>query len=141
MSLKRISPEEAQALVDEQGYAYVDVRSVSEFEGGHPKGAFNIPLADLGPRGMAPNLDFLSVVQRVFPKDSKLVVGCMSGGRSLQAVTLLISAGYTNVVDQRAGFRGGLDPSGRPEPGWGPRGLPTATTAEAGRSYAELKAR
>jgi rhodanese-related sulfurtransferase len=141
MPVKRISPDEAEALVNEQGYSYLDVRSVAEFEGGHPKGAFNIPIADMGPRGMAPNLEFLTVVQKVFPKDSKLVVGCMSGGRSLQAVTLLLSSGYAHVVDQRAGFRGGMDPQGRPEPGWGPRGLPSATTAEPGHSYAELKAK
>src|SRR5262249_9166669 len=129
------------ALVSEQGYSYLDVRSVAEFESGHPQGAFNIPIADMGPRGMAPNLDFLSVVQKTFPKDTKLVVGCQSGGRSLQAVTLLLSSGYADVVDRRAGCRGGLDPTGRPEPGWGPRGFPTASAAEPGRSYAELKAK
>jgi hypothetical protein len=44
-------------------------------------------------------------------------------------------------VDQRCEFSGGLDASGRPEPGWGPKGLPAATEAETGRSYDELKAR
>jgi len=141
MPVKRISPEEARTLVDGQGYAYIDVRSVPEFEAGHPQGAYNIPLAHLGPTGMMPNFDFLSVVQKTFPKDSKLVVGCKSGGRSLQAATMLLSAGYKDVIDQRSGFTGGLDPSGRPEPGWGPKGLPSATQAEAGRSYEELKKR
>jgi len=141
VTVKRISPEEARTLMDEEGYAYLDVRSVPEFESGHPLGAFNIPLAHMGPAGMTPNFDFLSVVQKNFPKDSKLVVGCKSGGRSLQAATMLLSSGYTNVIDQRCGFGGGLDASGRPEPGWGPRGLPTASQAEPGRSYEELNKR
>lgn len=143
MAVKRISPEEARTLMDEQGYAYLDVRSVPEFEAGHPRGAYNIPLAHLGPGGggMAPNFDFLTVVQKTFPKDSKLVVGCKSGGRSLQAAMILLSSGYADLIDQRCGFTGGLDASGRPERGWGPRGLPSATEAEAGRSYEELKKR
>jgi rhodanese-related sulfurtransferase len=141
MAVKRISPEEARVLMDEQGYAYLDVRSVPEFEAGHPQGAYNIPLAHLGPAGMAPNFDFLTVAQKTFPTDSKLVVGCKSGGRSLQAAMMLISSGYVNVIDQRSGFAGGLDVSGRPEPGWAPKGLPTATQAETGRSYEELKKR
>jgi len=141
MSVKRISPEEAQVLLDGQGYSYLDVRSVPEFEMGHPAGAYNIPLAHLGPAGMTPNFDFLTVVQKTFPKDAKLVVGCKSGGRSLQAATILLSSGFTDVIDQRSGFGGGLDATGRPEPGWGPKGLPTATQAEAGHSYDELKKR
>lgn len=141
MPVKRVSPGEAHTLVDEQGYAYLDVRSVPEFEAGHPQGAYNIPLAHLGPAGMTPNFDFLTVVRKTFPHDSKLVVGCKSGGRSLQAATILLSSDYVDVIDQRSGFTGGLDASGRPEPGWGPKGLPSATKAEAGRSYDELKAR
>lgn len=141
MPVKRISPEEARSLMDEQGYAYVDVRSVPEFEAGHPQGAYNIPLAHMGPAGLSPNFDFLSVMEKTFPKDSRIVVGCKSGGRSLQAATVLLSSGFTDVVDQRSGFTGGFDASGHPEPGWGPRGLPSATRAEAGRSYDELKKR
>ena len=140
MNVKRVSPEEALALVEKEGYAYVDVRSVPEFASGHPKGAYNVPLAHLGPQGMAPNLDFLAVMAKAFPKDSKLVVGCKSGGRSLQAATLLLSSGWQNVIDQRAGFQGTMDPSGRPEPGWGPKGLPSSQTAEPGRSWDEVKA-
>ena len=141
MPVKRISPEDARTLMDDEGYAYLDVRSVPEFEAGHPKGAYNIPLAHLGPVGMSPNFDFLSVVQKIFPKDAKLVVGCKSGGRSLQAAMMLISAGYTDVIDQRCGWTGGLDASGRPEAGWGSKGLPSATQADTGRSYDELKKR
>jgi rhodanese-related sulfurtransferase len=139
MNVKRVSPEEALSLVEKEGYAYVDVRSVPEFESGHPKGAYNVPIAHLGPTGMSPNPEFLGVMEGAFPKDAKLVIGCKSGGRSLQAAGLLLAAGFQNLVDQRAGFQGGMDPSGRPEPGWGPKGLPTSSTAEPGRGWTDLK--
>ena len=136
MAVKRLSPDEARALIDKEGYAYLDVRSVPEFEAGHPTGAFNVPLMHMGPGGMSPNPDFLSVVQKVFPPDSKLVLGCKGGGRSLKAADMLQSAGFTNVVDQRAGFEG----SGA-EPGWRPRGLPTSAEAAPGRAYETLRAK
>lgn len=117
----------------EHGYRYVDVRSVPEFESGHPEGALNIPLAHLGPGGARPNADFLEVFGRTFGRDARIVVGCQSGGRSLQAATVLQAAGYTDVVDQRAGFGGGGG-----ERGWGQEGLPTATRCPAENSYAHL---
>jgi rhodanese-related sulfurtransferase len=137
MPLKRVSPEEAQQLVQSQGYVYVDVRSVAEFEAGHPEGAYNVPILHMGRHGMSPNPEFLDVMQRRFAKDAKLVVGCRSGGRSLQAAHVLSSVGFSDVVDQRAGFEGGMGPAGY-EPGWQPKGLPIATGAPAGRSYDAL---
>jgi len=133
MAVRRVTPQEAKALMDE-GYVYVDVRSIPEFEKGHPEGAYNVPLLHMGPAGMAPNADFGAVMQRHFAKDSKLVVGCKMGGRSAQAGQLLESLGYTNVVDQKGGFEG--QPG---SPGWSPAGLPVATQAAAGRSYETLK--
>lgn len=132
MPVKRVSPEEARELMDGQGYVYVDVRSVPEFEAGHPEGAYNVPLAHLVPMGMVPNTDFLTVMQRRFPKDTRMVVGCKSGGRSLQAATILLSSGFLDVIDQRAGY------SGSTEPGWAHKGLPSATQAPEDHTYAGL---
>ena len=74
---------------------------------------------------MAPNPDFQRVVEASFPKDAKIVVGCKAGGRSLQAATLMESAGYTNVVDMRGGFHGERDGFGRASvAGWAESGLP-----------------
>jgi rhodanese-related sulfurtransferase len=139
MTLNRISPDEARSLLEKEGYVYVDVRSIPEFEAGHPTGAYNVPLQHLGPQGMLPNPDFMAVMEKTFPKSAKLVVGCKSGGRSRQAATLLLSAGYENVVDQRAGFQGTVDAQGRPEAGWAPKGLPTSREAGPGRAYEALK--
>jgi rhodanese-related sulfurtransferase len=134
MTVKRVPPEEAREMMESRGYTYLDVRSIPEFEAGHPKGAFNVPLLHAGPAGMTPNPDFMAVVQRAFPKDAKLVVGCKAGGRSLRAAQMLLEAGFQDVVDQRAGFEG--SPT---EAGWRPRGLPVSQAADAGRDYESLK--
>lgn len=131
MPFRRVSPEEAKSLMDE-GYSYVDVRSVPEFQAGHPTGAYNVPILNMGPMGMAPNADFMKVMEKAFAKDSKLVVGCKAGGRSMQAASLLERAGFTNVVDQRAGFDG----SG--EPGWRTKGLPVSSDAAPDHTYAGI---
>jgi rhodanese-related sulfurtransferase len=106
--VKRVTPIEADALLKD-GWAYLDVRSIPEFEGGHPTGAVNIPLLHMAGGRMAPNQAFQSVVEANFAKDAKIVVGCKAGGRSLQAAALLEAAGYTNVVDMRGGFHGERD--------------------------------
>ncbi|MBK5254610.1 MAG: rhodanese-like domain-containing protein [Vicinamibacteria bacterium] len=131
--MKRITPEEAAEKMEE-GYLYLDVRSIPEFENGHPKGAFNIPLMHAGKAGMSPNSRFMEEVTKAFPKDAKIVVGCQSGGRSVGACGLMEMEGYKDLFEQRAGFGG----NGR-EPGWRSTGLPQSTTAEPGRSYLELK--
>jgi rhodanese-related sulfurtransferase len=141
MAVKRISPEEARDLMDKEGYVYLDVRSVLEFAAGHPTGAYNVPLLDMGPTGMTPNADFLAVVQKTFPRDARLVVGCKAGGRSAKAVAALEQAGFTNLVDQRAGYEGAPLPTGGVDPGWRPKGLPTSTESAPDRTYDGLKKR
>jgi rhodanese-related sulfurtransferase len=138
--IKRVSPEEAKALIDNDGYQYVDVRSIPEFEAGHPTGAWNVPWKHMSAAGASDNAEFLPVMETVFGKDAKIVVGCKSGGRSLAAAQTLASAGFTNVIDQRAGFMGGMGPGG-PEAGWAMQGLPTTRQAEPGHSYQELESR
>lgn len=137
-NIPRVSPEEAKKLVNE-GYTYLDVRTEAEYAAGHPKGAHNAPVMIQGPQGMVVNPDFLSVVTAVYPKDAKLVVGCKAGGRSARAADMLAGAGYTGIIDQRAGFDGSRDSfGGLTEPGWAPAGLPVETTTTGG-SYAELR--
>lgn len=138
MTAIKIHPREAQERM-QQGWHYVDVRSIPEFEAGHPSGAYNIPLLHAGDAGMEPNADFLRVVRASFPLDARLILGCRSGARSANAASMLMSAGYTEVVDQTGGFLGRPDPFGRPgEAGWSQQQLPVATQSEVGRSYEEL---
>jgi rhodanese-related sulfurtransferase len=142
MTVRRVSPQEADTLIKEEGYVYLDVRSVPEFDAGHAAGAYNIPLLHATPSGMRPNGDFMSVVLSIFPKDTKLVIGCRSGNRSLRAAEALMAAGFAHVVDQRAGHGGARDPFGQvQEPGWQGAGLEVATEPHPERTYEALSAR
>ena len=139
MAVKRISSQEAKDLVD-QGYVYLDVRSVPEYAEGHPAGAHNAPLMHMGPGGMSPNGEFLSVVSKAYPKDAKLVVGCKSGGRSQRAAMMLEGAGFTNLVEMKGGFGGESDGMGRVvDKGWVAAGLPVDKAATPGGTWDELK--
>ena len=145
MEVKRITPEEAKALLDAgQGYVYLDVRTAVEFDAGHVPGAKNIPFLDFDPlrTGMAPNPDFVEIVEKNFPKDAKLICGCQRGQRSYKAAEVLLAAGFTNVVDMRGGFGGEMDQCGcMVFPGWAPRGLPTSTDSAPDDRYEALKSR
>jgi rhodanese-related sulfurtransferase len=138
MPTRRASPQEALALMREQGYSYLDVRSVPEFDQGHPEGAWNVPLIHMGPAGNQPNDAFLDVIGRLFPKEAPLVLGCRTANRSDHAAALLERAGYTNLVVQAAGFAGARDGFGRLMPGWEAAGLPTSREARPGRSWADV---
>jgi rhodanese-related sulfurtransferase len=123
------------------GYAYLDVRTEVEFAEGHAPGAYNIPWALARGGSMVDNPDFLRVVAAHFPRDAKLVVGCRSGGRSLRAAQALLVAGFTSVVELRAGWDGARDAFGQiQEPGWSRVGLPVEAGAPFGKSYADLSA-
>ena len=134
---KVVTPEEAQALLT-QGYVYIDVRNQMEFEQGHPAGAYNVPLILLTDFGPEPNGSFVDDVKAHFGLDAKVVVGCATGNRSAKAACLLVEAGFSHVVDQKAGFNGSRDPFGRKSPGWRDLGLPVETGQPADRSYEAL---
>jgi rhodanese-related sulfurtransferase len=139
MSIKRVTPDEAAKLL-EQGWKYVDVRSIPEFEQGHPAGAYNVPLLHKGPGGMTPNPEFIAVMAASFAPTDKLLLGCRSGKRSLDAANALAARGFENLLDMRGGFAGEATPTGEVTcEGWQKRQLPVATEAETGRSYSELK--
>jgi rhodanese-related sulfurtransferase len=142
VSYPRVSPHEAQRLIVEEGYVHLDVRTEGEFAQGHPAGAYNIPIMVPAEHGMAENPDFVRVARAAFPSAEKIIVGCRSGNRSQTAAQRLLSAGFSAVVDQRAGFGGARDPFGRKnEEGWKDAGLPCSDEPHAGRDYESLKAR
>jgi rhodanese-related sulfurtransferase len=140
IDVARISPAEAHTKMKDESYTYIDVRTEEEFEAGHPEGAFNVPLMNAGAGGMEPNPDFLTVMEKAFAKDAPLIVGCKVGGRSARAASALSGAGFTRVLDQRAGWDGSKGPFGElAEPGWSRVSLPTETGHPEGRSYAALR--
>jgi rhodanese-related sulfurtransferase len=120
------------------GAVYLDVRSIPEFEQGHPAGAFNVPLLHMDPASgqMRPNPDFLPVVRANFPPDTPMVIGCRIGGRSQQACEILASAGYHDIANVLGGF-GGAPQMGHK--GWQQEGLPVSASAEASHDYGALQ--
>lgn len=142
MAIDRVTPEEAKEKLDSgEGWTYIDVRTVQEFEGGHAPGAKNIPVMERGPMGMAPNAEFVSVVEKNFDKDAKIITACLRGGRSMKAAQMLQAAGFTNVIDMRGGFDGELDPSTGQIgfKGWAPRGLPVTAESAEDETYSGLR--
>ena len=114
----RISPSEAHAKMKDEAYTYIDVRSSLELASGRPAGAVNVPLTN-------DDDAFVDAVERSFAKDAKLIIGYQTGIRSLRTARLLLAAGFTNVLEQRAGFDAARGPFGEvKEPGWSRTGLP-----------------
>ncbi len=140
MSYDEVSPTQAQELLaSNQGYIYVDVRSVAEFNNGHPTGAYNIPIMHREPVGMVPNPNFLQTIETHFPRDSKLLIGCLSGARSARAAQALANSGYSTLTNIKGGFGGTRTPTGQvAEQGWAELGLPVSQQAEAGKDYDSL---
>jgi rhodanese-related sulfurtransferase len=137
--VKRISPQEAYESM-KSGYVYVDVRTEQEYADGHAEGALNVPISHMGGGGMTPNPDFVKVMEKAFGKSAKIIVGCKMGGRSARAAQALVAAGFTDVLDQRAGWDGARDAFGQmAEPGWSRANLPIERGEPMGRSYANLR--
>jgi rhodanese-related sulfurtransferase len=68
----------------------IDVREPYEFDADHVKGAVNLPPAKL--------MTGAGVLQEV-PKDTQLVVYCLSGSRSNASIPYLQKLGFTNIVN------------------------------------------
>lgn len=128
MPFQNITPQEAYQKMQEEGFAYVDVRTPEEFQAGRPQGAVNIPIFFKDVTGMKMNADFLTQVREHFANDAKLVIGCQAGGRSAQACALLDREGFQSLFNVDGGFGGRQDPTTGMivQPGWEEEGLPVA---------------
>ena len=144
-SLREVDVKTAYQLQTDEGYTYVDVRSIPEYDRGHPQGAHNVPLlhADPGTGQMRPNPEFLSVMHGNYPPGTKLLMGCQMGGRSAQAAQILAAAGYQNVSNVRGGYGGARDRSTGQltSEGWVDAELPVEQGAPSAATYAHLQAK
>jgi rhodanese-related sulfurtransferase len=77
-------------------YFLIDVRTAEEYAAGHLFGAMNIPLAEF-------QQDLDSWLPRL-PREVPIILYCLAGGRSLQAATILVEAGLTNVLNLTGGI-------------------------------------
>jgi rhodanese-related sulfurtransferase len=137
MTIKHITVQQAHQQ-QSTGARYLDVRSIPEFEQGHPEGAFNVPLLhlDAATGQMRPNPEFLDVVLANFPEETSMVVGCKMGGRSQQACEILSNAGFHDVTNVLGGW-GGAPQLGHT--GWLQAGLPVELKADDTREYKALR--
>ena len=80
-----------------EGAVLLDVRSPSEYQSGHIPGSRNIPVQDIR-----------KISKVVSNKNTPLYVYCASGSRSANAVGMLRSFGYSNVINIGgiSGYRG-----------------------------------
>lgn len=138
-NLRSVKPKEALRLQQEEGYTILDVRPEAEFAEAHAAGAVNAQLYrlikewtpwDIARRagfaffgifaGTEENPEFLNEVKALnLEKDSKIILGCQSGGtmkpspslsdgqqsRSLIAAYVLTLEGYKNLLHMEGGFR------------------------------------
>lgn len=88
MNINRIlSPVEAKKIIDtEKDIVILDVRTQKEFEEKHIPDATLLPL----------NLLQENLHKLIPCKDTKVLIYCLSGKRSLEALNILISEGYNN---------------------------------------------
>ncbi len=70
------------------GAVILDVRTASEYSGGHIEGALNIPVDVLAKK-----------TAKIGGKQTIVVVYCASGSRSSAATRILRTAGYTSVLN------------------------------------------
>jgi rhodanese-related sulfurtransferase len=141
MPINQVEPPQAHEILKRNADAiYLDVRTEPEFAQGHPDGAINVPVVFIkGPGQLELNGEFVDVVAKTLPREKKLVVGCLAGGRSQRACELLEAAGYADLTNVRGGFGGARDASGQVVvAGWRDAGLPVST--EVGdNSYQALR--
>ncbi len=140
MPIRSLDPKAARdAMAGTDGHVFVDVRTVQEYDAGHPAGAVNVPWAIIDPASgqMAHNAGFLPTMRKHYASDTTLFISCQAGGRSLKACHELEAAGYGDLVNVDGGFGGRRDPMGSVlVEGWQASGLPIESDAS---TYESLK--
>lgn len=85
--VKEVSPNDAVLLINRENAVVLDVRSATEFAGGHVTASINVPLDALESR--------LGELAKY--KEKPLLVNCQSGMRSTSACSVLKKAGFTRI--------------------------------------------
>ena len=105
-SLPQITAQELAEKLQSGAIEVLDVRREGEFQAGHIEGADWHPL------------DRMKAILPEMRRDKQVAVHCAGGYRSIVAISLLLRAGYQNVIDVAGGFDA-----------WKKAGLPTSTAA------------
>lgn len=90
LTYQQVSMQDAIELMKtEDDYVILDVRTPSEYAGGHIPGAILVPNETIG----------TAEIPQLPRKDQLILVYCRSGNRSKQASQKLVQLGYTRVVE------------------------------------------
>ncbi|MDP1930590.1 MAG: rhodanese-like domain-containing protein [Gammaproteobacteria bacterium] len=89
-----VSAQQAVMLINRSDAVVVDIRDKKDFDAGHIVEAIHIPLAKLGTR----------VTELEKHKSVPVIVACRLGQHSADAIKVLRSAGFTNVLRLSGGM-------------------------------------
>ncbi len=90
LSYQIISQEKAKEMMEKSnGHVILDVRTESEYNKGHIKGAINIPNEEIGHQE----------IKALTDKNQTILVYCRSGNRSKQAASKLAVLGYNSIYE------------------------------------------
>lgn len=96
--IKRIGNQELQQILESKEVHLIDVRTPNEYNQGH---LMNATLIDFM------QSDFKEKISKL-DKSKPIIVYCAVGGRSQQSLSILESAGFTEIYDLKRGIRGWL---------------------------------
>lgn len=90
LSYKTVYSSESKDIIKtEKNIVILDVRSQSEYNSGHIQGAVSIPYTDINEK----------VGQIIPDKQTKILVYCQNGSRSIIAAKKLVKLGYCDVYN------------------------------------------
>lgn len=92
---KNVDVTQAKAMIDKGKVVVVDVRTPSEWNSGHLKGALHIDIS---------SADFDKKIAQL-AKDKPVVVYCAVGGRSARAASAMAGKGITTVYNMSGGIQ------------------------------------
>ncbi|MBF4984369.1 rhodanese-like domain-containing protein [Nonlabens mediterrranea] len=95
--IKVLSPADFKQAIQsiDKKKQLIDVRTASEFQGGHIKGAVNIDFFN--------SAKFVESLQK-YDKDKAIYLYCRSGNRSGNAARKLENLGFKEIYDLRGGY-------------------------------------
>lgn len=93
--IKNMNVAEFKAAIQDKKVQLVDVRTPSEFGGGHIKKAINIDVFN--------STAFEKGFEK-YNKEAPVYVYCRSGARSMSAAKKLAKMGFTEVVNLKGGY-------------------------------------
>ena len=100
---KDISSRDAKQMIDKEDVYVLDVRTPSEFNSSHLKGAILIPVTNVFGSNLSSD-QLLQARTDEVPKDKKVLVYCRTGKRSEAASGILVKAGNSQVYNLVGGI-------------------------------------